>query len=813
MTNVLADLRFAARTLWRSPWFTALVVTTLAVGIGATTALFSLVDAVLLRPLPFKEPHQLVEIWSRTDQSTGGRVPGAILDALRTHATTLQLIGTHDPSGGVITRDDGPIDVRGEAVSGNFLDVFGVAPLAGRAFMADDARDGAPPVMLVSHSFWQQYLGGDPDALGRIVYLDERASVDQPTVPYTVVGIMPPDFRTLFSDARPFFWTPYAGNRSRPRERERGYEIVARLVPGVTVEDARREIEAIASALYPEQWRKEGRRIGLTSLRDEVVGDRAYALTLLLAAVGLVLAIACANVAQLLLARSDGRLREFATRKAIGAGAGELFRLALFESLLLSLAGGAAGVMLAYWLVPVMLALAPVEIPRLIDASIDARVLAMAFTISIVTGCVFGLAPALRLSRMAVTQAIRPGIGAATRQRARFRSALVVAQVAAAVILFALAGLVVQTFLTLLPASPGFATASRAAFFWSIDERQFPDAADRRRRVGDWMGRLAAVPGIVNVAVASSIPFGDDESRNVPVRQPEDGRPAAEVTMRAEPRAVSLNYLEMLQIPLVRGRDFAATDSAESPRVALVNQTLARRLAPEGDVLARTIRVGTAVTAPLYEIVGVVADTRWWGMTLEPLNEVYTPLAQDRASFGFVIVHSPLDMTAATSAIRTTFRAAVPGASMLAERGAVALDEMIGRSIAGPRFSAALIGSFSATALILAAIGLFGLVAYSVSQRRQELGIRTALGARSADLIRTSMQSAIALTAIGIASGLAASAYLTRFVESQLYAIEPLDLPTFAAAAMVMLVAAALAAYLPARRAAHLDPMSALRSE
>jgi putative ABC transport system permease protein len=813
MTNVLADLRFATRNLARSPAFAALAIITLAAGIGATTALFSLVDAVLLRPLPFKEPHRIVEIWSRTDQRTGGRVPGDILEALRAHATTLQLIGTHDPSGGVITRADGRIDISGEAVSANFLGVFGVAPLVGRAFAADDGRDGATPVMLVSHSFWQQYLGGDPNALGRIVHIDERGSVDQPTVPYTVVGIMPPDFRTVFSDARPFFWTPYAGNRSRPREREVGYEVVARLSQGVTVEDARREIEAIASALYPEQWRKEGKRIALVPLRDEVVGDRAYALNLLLAAVGLVLAVACANVAQLLLARSDGRLREFATRKAIGAGAGQLFRLALFESLLLSLAGGVAGVVLASWLVPVMLALAPVEIPRLVDASIDTRVLAVALAISVLTGCAFGLAPALRLSRLPVTQAIRPTIGAPSRQRARFRSSLVVVQVAAAVILFALASLVVQTFLTLLPSSPGFATASRAAFLWSIDERQFRDAADRRQRLNDWMERLRSVPGIASVGMSSSIPFGDDEPRNVPVRQPDDLRPAAEVTLRSELRAVSRNYLQLLEIPLVRGRQFAATDRAEAPRVALVNETLARSIAPAGDVLGRSIRVGTAVTAPMYEIVGVVADTRWWGMTLEPLNEVYTPLAQDRASFGFVIVESPLDITATTTAIRSTFRAAVPGASMRAEQRAVTLDEMIGRSVAGPRFSATLIGSFSATALILATIGLFGLVAYSVSQRRQELGIRSALGARPADLIRTSVRTAVALTATGIASGLAASAYLTRFVESQLYAIEPLDPPTFAAAAVVMLVAAALAAYLPARRAAHTDPMSALRYE
>ena len=805
MSNLFADIRFAARALIRTPGFTAVAVVTLALGIGGTTALFSLVNAVLLRPLPFKDAHQLVEIWSRTEQRSGGRVPGDMLAALRERATTLQAIGTHDPSGGVLNSADGPLDVRGEAVSANFVDVFGVPPLLGRGFMPDEERAGAPAVMLVSFSFWQQHLGGDPDAVGRVVYLD--------TVPYTVVGIMPPEFRTSFFDARAFFWTPYAGSRSRAREQELGYEVIGRLAPGARVADARREIDAIATSLRNEEWLRDGRRLDLIPLRDEVVGDRAYALTLLLAAIGLVLAIACANVAQLLLARSDRRLREFATRKAIGAGAGQLFRLALSESLLLSMAGGAAGVVLAYWLVPIVLTLAPVEIPRLVEASIDGRVLAMALTVSLLTGCAFGLAPALRLSRLPVTHAIKPAIGSASRSRARFRSALVVIQVAAAVILFALAGLVVQTFLTLLPASPGFATESRASFVWSINERQFPDAADRRRRVTEWSDRLAATPGVVSVAMASSMPFGDDESRNTPLRRPGDLRPASEIALRVEPRAVSLNYFQLLQIPLVLGRAFAATDTAEAPRVAIVNHTLARRLAPSGNVLGQSIRVGTAVTAPVYDIVGVVRDTRWWGMTLEPLNEVYTPLAQDRASFGFVIVHSPLDLAALTRTIKTTFHAALPGAALPAERQAVALDAMIGRSIAGPRFSATLIGSFSVTALLLAAFGLFGLVAYSVSQRRQELGVRMALGAQPHDLIRASMHSAVVLTAIGIASGLAAGAYLTRFVESQLYAVRPLDPPTFAGAALVMLIAAALASYLPARRAAHADPMTALRYE
>jgi predicted permease len=805
LEGLLQDTRYALRQLRRAPWFTLLAVVTLGVAIGGTTALFSLVDAVLLRQLPYREPQQLVEIWGQDDRRTGMRVPVAMLEALRARSKTLQAIGTHDPTGGVLNTPDGALDIRGETVSANFVDVFGVAPIAGRGFVAEDERPGAPAVMLISSAFWRQHLGSDPDAVGHTRYFD--------VVPYTVIGIMPPEFRTRFETLAPEFWTVYAGNVSRVRERELGYELVARLSPGATIEQARREVDAITSGIHVAGWREAGRRIGLVPLKEEVVGNRASALPLLMAAVAVVLAIACANLAQLLLARSDHRITEFATRKALGARAVQLFRLALFESLLLSTAGGIAGIVLAYWFVPVMLALAPSEIPRLADASVDGRVMAIAIVTSVLTGCAFGLAPAFRLSRLSVVQAMKRAPGAPSKDRARFRSALVVTQVAAAVTLLAIAGLVVQTFLTLQPASPGFATESRAAFVWSIRESQFPDAADRRRRVSDLIQRLEAQPGIVSVAVASGMPFGDDEPRNVPVRLPDDVRPVDEATLRTDLRAVSVNFFKLFQMPLLSGRPFATTDRAETPRVAIVNRTLAQRLAPSGNVIGQAIRLGSAATPPAYEVIGVVEDTRWWGTTLAPLNEVYVPVEQDRAAFGFVVVESRLDTTVLTKVIRTSFNEVLPGAAMPAARRAIPLDDMIARSIAGPKFNATLVGSFSAMAMILAVIGLFGLVAYSVSQRRRELALRVALGAGSSNLVATSIRSAMGLTAIGIVVGLSIAVYLIRFVRHELYAIDPLDVPTFAGAAILMLMTAGAAAYVPARRAANADPMTVLRYE
>ena len=700
----------------------------------------------------------------------------------------------------------GLVDIRGEAVSANFVDVFGVQPFLGRGFVPQDEQTGAPAVMLVNYSFFRRELRGEADAVGRTLFFDD--------VPHTVVGIMPPTFATRF-DSTVFpteFWTPYAGSRSREREREMGYELVARLAPGVTIEQSLREIEAIASAVDVPDWRKRRVRLGMVPLKEDVVGNRAYALQLLMAAVVIVLGIACANLAQLLLARSDRRLTEFATRKAVGAGSWSLFRLALCESLLLSVVGGLAGVVLAYWVLPAMLALAPAGIPRLTEATLDGRVLAMAVATSLLTACAFGVAPALRLARLSVTQAMKPASGAAGRRGARFRSALVVVQVASAVTLFVLAGLVVQTFFTLLPSSPGFATDGRAVFMTSLVGNAFPDAALRHRRLTQLTERLEATPGVTAVALASSIPLDDDEARNVPIRRADDVGPVTEQTMRTEFRAISNDLLEVLEIPLLQGRRFDAGDGPES-RVAIVNQSLARRLAPAGSVLGQSIGVGRATPAPLFEVVGVVADTRSLGNNLEVLNEVYTPFARDQASFAWLVVQSPLDNATLTKAIREQMHSVMPEAALRPAERAIALDEMVGRSVASQRFSATLIGAFSFLAFALAVIGLFGLVMYSMTQRRRELGIRAALGAVPADLIAAGMRSAIALTALGIVIGLAAGAYVTRFVESQLYAIEPLDLPTFAAAASVMLVAAALAAYVPAWSAVRSDPMMSLRDQ
>ncbi|MGH7471121.1 MAG: ABC transporter permease [Longimicrobiales bacterium] len=802
MTGFLTDLRIAGRTLVRSPWFTTLAVLTLALGIGLNTALFGLVDAVLLRALPFKDPDRLVEIWGQDQMRSGMRVPGPLVEALRGRSRSLQAIAIHGPVGGVLRTSAGPTDIRGDHVSANYVGVLGVPPLVGRAFRPDEDGPGAAPVMLVSYNFWQRHLGGDPAAVGTALYLDSLA--------YTVVGIMPPEFRTHFREGiKHDYWTNHVKEQIRQFELEEGYELVARLAPGVTLEAARRELQAIAATVSVEGWGAQGRRLGLVRLKNEVVGDSARALKLMLAAVAVVLAIVCANLALLLLARSDKRVSEFATRKAIGAASAQVFRLALIESLLLAALGGAAGVALAYTVLPAIRALAPADIPRIADSAVNWRALTVALACTLLTGCAFGIAPALRLSRLSVMQALKRAPGRVSNQTAWLRSVLVTGQVAGSLALCILAGLVGRTFLTLLPTDPGFQARSLSVFSLYLPNAIYPTSPDRSRLYEEMVRRLEAKPGVASAAFAENVPFSGDALR-VPVR---DARTAVtdSTGVTADVRAVSSNYHQLLQIPLRKGRVFTAADREGSVAVAIVNETLARKLGAGGDVIGQTLLLGRPASARPYQIVGVAADARSTGTSVDITNEVHVPYGQRGNNFGFLIVRSELNIGQLTRMLRAEVRAAAPELPMLASRTAVPMSQLVRQALAGPRFSATLATAFSIVATLLAAMGVFGLVSYAVAQRRQEFGIRSALGARPRDLAVTAVQPAVALTAVGITLGLTLAAFLTRFIEKQLYAIEPLDPTTFIGAGALLLVVAGLAAAIPARQAMRVDPMSTLR--
>ena len=598
----------------------------------------------------------------------------------------------------------------------------------------------------------------------------------------------------------------------RAFELRAGHELLARLSPGATVAEAQRELDGIARSSEVEGW-LEGRRLGVRPLKEEIVGDSAHALELLLAAVAVVLAIACANLAQLLLARSDRRLNEFATRKAVGAGSSRLFRMALLESLLWSAAGGVGAVVLAHWMLPAMLALAPTEIPRIAESAINGRVLLAAVLLTVATGCLFGMAPALRLSRTSVMQAMKRGPGTLTAQKTWFHSALVAGQIASSVALCVLAGLIGRSYAALLPIEPGFEPASRTVLHLVLPTDRYPEPRDRAGRWDELVRRVAELPGIVAAGFGTNIPFGhDDGFRSITGANDSEAGDNAE-RLQADLRAISPNFFRLLQMPLVEGRVFTSADGPNSAGVAIVNQTLARKLAPQGRVLGRTVKLGGSAALPRYQIVGVVSDARSSGSSAEIWDEVYIPQTQSTASIGYVIVESEIAPSVLDRMLREEIRAWAPELPETPWLTATRIDDLMSRALAGPRFSAVLSGAFSTMALLLAATGVFGLVAYSVSQRYREFGIRAALGARPRDLLVTTVRSAAAVTALGVGAGLAMTIYLVRFIKSFLYAIEPLDVPTFLGAAAVMLVAAGLAAYLPARRAARADPMATLRYE
>lgn len=798
MEALLADLRFALRSLKRTPWFTGLAVLILTLGIGANAALFSLLDAVLFKGLPYKDPERLITIEGEQSERSGFPVPFALFEALRDRAATLEAVSIYNIYGGDMRITRGKARLIGRRVSPNFIDMMGVEPLAGHGFASegDEAATGAD--VIITANIWQRYLGGDPQALGRTIYLND--------VPYTLIGIMPPDFGSYVSGNayRSDFWITRASNEDRDRDFAIGHEVLARIVPGVTLQDVSSELNSLVATVSPVGWAAEGRRLKVELTKDGIVGESAYPLQLLLAAAGVVLLIACANVAQLMLARSDRRLNEFATRKAIGAGAGRLFRLSLIESLVVSMAGGIGGSALAYWLLPMMVRLAPAEIPRISNAAIDERVLLAAVSLSALAGCLVGMAPALRLSRLSVVEAIKQRSGNASAQKPRFYAALVIVQIASSIALCVMAGLIGRSFLTLLPADPGFESEDRIVHRFTM---QTIPLEERVQRLDELMRRLESLPEIKTVAFTTNVPFTSTQ----PFGDIRDPKGVGEII--ADIRVVTKNYFQLMQVPLIEGRLFTDAEQFNGGRVAIVNRTLARKLMPEGDIRGHIIERRGRGFWPEYQIVGVVADSRSSGTSTEIWNEIYIPHTRGLEDYGSLIVQSPLEAGAVDRLLRDELYMWEPETPDIPLFRAERIDDIMTASVAGPRFAATLSSAFSSLALLLAAAGVFGLVSYSVSQRFREFGIRAALGAQPRDLLSVALHSALVSTAIGVFAGLAVTLYLVRFIERFLYSVQAFDLTTFAVVGVGIMSVATISAYLPARRATKINPATTLRYE
>ncbi|HJS57083.1 MAG TPA: ABC transporter permease [Vicinamibacteria bacterium] len=800
MTSTLHDLRHAWRLARRQPGFAITALLTLALGVGANTAIFSVVQAVLLRPLPFRDPDRLVLVWeTRPRENVLRNVanPGNYL-AWKERNRVFEDMAAFSPWQANLAGNGGAERVPIGAVTSSFFSVLGVRPQLGRDFQASADDRGAEDAVLLSAGLWRQRHGGDPDVVGRRVLVDGRPAV--------VIGIMPDGFDVPHG-AR--LWTLMRIGEDARASRGRWLATVARLKPGTTVERARVDLAAIAAATERERFEfNAGWSATAVPLHADLVRDVKPALFVLMAAVALVLLVACANVANLLLAAAIRRERELAIRAALGAGFGRLVRQLFLECALLALAGGVAGVLLARWMLDGLASILPAEIPAFMALRLDARVLLFTLAMTTLAALLCGLLPALRLRRPAVADGLRDGVASGARpQRRRMARALIVAEMALAGVLLVGAALLIRSFERLLGTDPGFRAADVLTFQVSLDEATRPDQASQARFHADAAASLAALPGVESAAAMSWQLMGMGAATDVmPADRP--APPPGEEPV-AEVRVVTPRLFETLGLRLLEGRDFTPQDSAERPRVVVVNERLARDFWPVVSPLGRRIRMswGDDIEA---EIVGVVSDVRLTALGDPPRATTYWHAAQLPNSFMSYFVRSKLGPEALVPAVRQEMArhdSSVPLAEMKP------LEEVVWASVERPFFVFALASVFAATAAALAGVGLFGVIAESVSQRRRELALRRALGAAAQDIVRLVLGEGLLLAGLGLLLGLALARAGAILLASQLYRTPPGSPDAYTAAAVFTLLVALGALLVPVLRALAAQPARELRAE
>ena len=797
------DVSYALRRLRQSPGFTLVALLTLALGIGATSAIFSIVNAVLLRPLPFPEAFRLVEVAQVWKGKPAVYSPQNFLD-VEAQAKSFERLAAIDSTGVTLTGHGAAARLEGAEVSAAFFDVMRARPVLGRGFVAGENEPGTKVVVL-GHRLWLDRFGGDAGLVGKTVQIDRE--------PRTVVGVAPPGFS--YPEGAEV-WLPMTyDERFRTNSRGAWYlAVVGRLAPGASVASAREEVKAIAARLekeYPDA--NEGVGGTVRSLHEATVGDTRRALLVLLGAVGLVLLVACVNVANLLLARISGREGELALRAALGAGRGRIVRQLFTESLLLALAGGVAGILLAGVLVDALLALQPQGLPRLAEVSVDRGVLAFAALLSLVTSMVFGALPAIRISRRAEAQSLRQGSrGILSGGRPGLRGGLVVGQIALAMVLLAGSGLLIRSFSLLRRVDPGFDARSALTFRVSLPDSAYADAARRNSFYDALEGRLRALPGVRAVGAVSGLPL---TGNTFVISLTVDGRPEPPPALQPSLHVAiaTAGYLRAMGIELVRGRGFGAGDDLRAPQVVLLSETAVRRHFADEDPIGKHIRLGLGGHGDRKaggEVVGVVRDVKRYSLARESPAEIYVPYAQFPLQSMAVVLRSdvePRSLATAAEAAVHELDAELPVARV------ATLEEIVARSISEPRFYVVLLGAFAATALFLAALGLFGVMSYAVAQRTRELAVRMALGARQQELRRMVLREALGFGSLGLALGLGGALLVSRTLESLLFSVSPSDPATLAAVALLLLVTTLLAGYLPARRATRIDPVVALRAD
>ncbi|MEM7353743.1 MAG: ABC transporter permease [Acidobacteriota bacterium] len=803
------DLRHGLRVLIKNPRFTAVALVTLALGIGATTAIFSVVHGVLLAPLPYPEPHRLVTLQEVSDQGRRMNVGHANFVDWRTDSSSFEGMAIYSPWGGQSTILGGLSPVRAIAtpVSADFFPLLGVEPRLGRTFLAEESRFGADPAVVVSHGFWRRQLGSTQDLDARPLRFGSRT--------YRVVGVMPEGF-SFPEDAE--LWYPAELSHPAPSRTAHNWGVIARLATPATLAAARAEMQTIAERLQ-EAFSEENDAfaVQVTELHDRLVGGVRQPLMLLLGAAALVLLAASTNLASTLLARATARRKEMAIRAAIGAGRWRMVRQLLTESVVLTLLGGLAGLGLAWLLVEALLRLRPTSLPRLAEISIDHTVLLFTLAVSIATGLLFGLVPAARASRTDLRQVMSEG-GRAGARRGILWNLLVATEVALALVLLVGSGLLIRSFWELLAVEPGFATDQALTFQIAVPDIQVPDEFDletmRREEAkaatfyDRFLPQIRAVPGVENLGFINNLPLSGFDANGAFIRQGQ----AMEDYSNASYRVVGGNYFETLGVPLLRGRLFDEREAA-GPHTALVNQTFVDRYFDGEDPLGqRILSFGMDLWWEEWmTIVGVVGDVRHRGLARPARPELYVPYEQraGRARSATVVVAPEISAAGVMEPLRARLRELYPDFPL----SFTTMDSLIGRSVERERFLMLLLVSFAALALILSAIGIYGVVSYSVAQRTREIGVRIALGAAPGRVVRLVMRDVLAVAGVGLVAGLGLALGLSRWIESQLFETRATDPLTLTAMAVLMALAAVVASYLPARRTTGIDPILAIRDE
>ena len=803
---MMADLRYALRMLAKSPAFTVIAILTLGLAIGANSAIFSVIDAVLLRPLPYPHSEQLVRVFGKQPQLDLAPSSPANFLEWREENQVFERIGTYVGQGFNLLGGDKPERVIGARVSADVLPLLGVRPALGRVFTNDEDQEGRGQVAILSHDFWQSRFGGDPNTIRQTITLNDK--------PYTVIGVMPAGF--TFPGTRTQVWVPIAFNAAERATRDTNFiDVIARLKPGVSLEQARANMDAVARSQAERYPRTNfGVSVTVVSLHEHIVGDVRPMLVVLLGAVGFVLLIACANVANLLLARAAARQREMAIRGALGASRSRVVRLLLTESVLLAVVGGAVGLLLAIWSLDLLVSLKPANLPRLAEISVNRTVFLFTLAISVVTGLLFGLVPALHVSKVDLNEGLKESSrgGTDSPRRHLVRALLVVSEVALSLVLLVGAGLMIRSFSRLLAVDPGFKADHVLTAFVSLPSSKYPKREEQTAFFDRLLERLRNVPGVSAAALVTDIPLYGGSSTGFDV----EGRPPAAPGHRAmtDYRLTSPDYFVAMGIRLVKGRAFSRSDTEAAPGVVIINETMAARFFPGEDPIGKRLDL-SGEPRDLREIVGVVGDVRNYGVDAEVKPEVYVPFLQSAPAYLSGVV------SALTIVVRSAIEPAALGSALREQVQALDRDQPVSEiktmewyladSIAQRRFNMFLLGVFAGLALVLAAVGIYGVIAYTVSQRTHEMGIRIALGAKGGDILRLVFGNAMSTTLTGIALGLGAAFALTRLLRSLLYQVSPTDPVVFAAIPLLLLSVAAVATYLPARRAVKVNPITALR--